>query len=89
MSGDLGLLLRPLACPYCGGKLTVNTETTGRAYLSYEVPESITCDEMGCQAVWEPDGTPRDLPAFAPLLPPLCPPTPRRTHDEQHAQDAE
>lgn len=61
---DPALLLRPIACTYCGGKLTVDTETTGRAYLSYEVPESITCDEMGCQAVWEPDGTPRELPAF-------------------------
>lgn len=64
MSDDLSLLLRPLACPYCGGKLTVDLGTVGRTYLTYEVPESITCDEMGCQAVWEPDGTPRELPDF-------------------------
>jgi uncharacterized protein YbaR (Trm112 family) len=64
VSDEQGALLRPLACPYCGGKLTVDTETTGRAYLSYEAPESIVCDEMGCGAAWETDGTSRDLPGF-------------------------
>lgn len=64
MSDDLALLLRPLACSYCGGKLTVDLETKGSAYLTYEAPESVTCNELGCQAVWEPDGTPRELPDF-------------------------
>lgn len=48
-----------LTCPYCGSKLTVNLETTGRPYLSYEVVESIECDDWKCGAEWEPDGTPR------------------------------
>jgi len=50
-------LRRDLACPYCGGKLTIDLATEGRPYLTYEVPEAIRCG--GCDAEWEPDGAAR------------------------------
>lgn len=56
-----------LACPYCGAGLTINTETVGPPYLTYERPESIECDaysDVHCGATWEPDGTPRDAPEW-------------------------
>jgi hypothetical protein len=53
-----------LVCVYCGTALTINTETVGPAYLTYERPESIECDALDCGAVWEPDGTPRDVPPW-------------------------
>lgn len=56
--------LLPLACVYCGGKLTVDLETKGSGHLTFEVPESISCDEIACGAEWLPDGTPRELPAY-------------------------
>jgi hypothetical protein len=50
-----------LACPHCGGKLWVQLETVGHGHLTHEVPGSIEC--VGdCEAVWEPDGAPRDAP---------------------------
>jgi hypothetical protein len=57
--------LVPLACPYCGAGLSINTETVGPAYLTYEKPEAIECDaysDVHCGATWEPDGTPRNAP---------------------------
>lgn len=56
-----------LACPHCGAGLTINMETVGPAYLTYERPESIECDaysDVHCAATWEPDGTPRDAPEW-------------------------
>lgn len=47
-----------LRCPYCGGTLTIDQETAGPPYLTYETPESITC--WTCDARWEPDGTFRE-----------------------------
>jgi hypothetical protein len=52
-----------LRCPHCGGALIVNLETKGSAYMHYEVPESIECNDY-CEAVWEPDGTARDEPKW-------------------------
>lgn len=69
--------LRPLVCPYCGAaQLVVNLETQGQAYLTYEVPGDITCEADGCEAVWEPDGTPRDAPRWV-RYPDLYDPPPR------------
>lgn len=48
-----------LVCPYCKGRLTVNLERAGRPYLSYEVAESIECDDWKCGAEWYPDGQAR------------------------------
>lgn len=55
---------RALACPHCGSSLHINTEAVGPAYLTYERPESIECETVSCAATWEPDGTPRDVPAW-------------------------
>lgn len=53
-----------LVCPYCGATLTINLETEGRPYLTYEVPESIECYATDCGATWEPNGEPRDAPSW-------------------------
>jgi hypothetical protein len=48
----------PLRCTYCGGRLVIYSETVGPAYLTYETPESVQCDD--CDATWEPNGELRD-----------------------------
>lgn len=53
-----------LVCPYCGATLTINLETEGRPYLTYEVPESIECYATDCGATWEPNGELRDAPSW-------------------------
>jgi uncharacterized protein YbaR (Trm112 family) len=56
--------LRALVCPYCGASLTVNQETAGSPYLTYERVESVECYASDCGAAWEPNGEPRDLPRW-------------------------
>jgi hypothetical protein len=54
--------LLPLACPYCHrADLHVELETVGSAYLTREVAAHIECN--GCDAQWDPDGTPHSRPA--------------------------
>lgn len=56
--------VRPLRCPHCGGGLWINVETVGPAYLTYESPEAIECDQTDCGAVWEPNGDTRTGPRW-------------------------
>lgn len=60
---DLGPLhdrtgdLLPLTCPYCGKTdLSIDMETRGLAYLTYEAAVGITCDQ--CNAEWTTGGCP-------------------------------
>jgi hypothetical protein len=63
MSGEVETLreaaARPLVCTFCGSKLNITMATVGQAYLTYEVPDLIECDDFNCGAEWEPDGTVR------------------------------
>lgn len=53
-----------LVCPYCGATVTINQETVGPPYQTYEKPESIECYASGCEATWEPNGVPRYAPKW-------------------------
>jgi hypothetical protein len=48
----------PLRCPHCGGDLSVEMETRGSAYLTYEAVESIECQTWECSAAWDQYGEP-------------------------------
>lgn len=62
MSAEAGTVA--LVCPYCGATVSINTETVGQPYLTYERPESIECYADDCYATWEPNGVPRDAPRW-------------------------
>jgi len=49
-------VLRPLVCPYCGGRLVVNLGWRGHRHLSEQVPDGHSCDD--CGADWAEDGAP-------------------------------
>ncbi len=50
--------MSPLRCPVCGGDLSVEMETRGQNYLTYEAVESIECQTWECMAAWDQYGEP-------------------------------
>ena len=56
--------MRAIVCPYCGATLSINLETVGPQYLTYDRPESIECYADDCGAEWEPNGEPREAPRW-------------------------
>lgn len=78
-----------LVCTYCGSTLSINTETVGPAYLTYERPESIECDALDCSATWGAQRNPARPAAVDPVPRPL-PAADARDRPPEHdpAEDA-
>jgi DNA-directed RNA polymerase subunit RPC12/RpoP len=51
-----------LACPHCGGKLSVMMEQTGSGYMTYDTPSGFECSTIACSVEWDIDGEPTTEP---------------------------
>jgi sarcosine oxidase delta subunit len=46
-----------IRCPFCGDRISVETEWQGRAYLQERVPIGFECDNWkNCAATWDIEG---------------------------------